>query len=139
LSFCQFIEFIYYFNLYYLIEKVNTLLRLTEDGTNSFESYNNNDKKIFLKNLAKGLADNIPLNDPSQIEFNNYEFDKSINKKQLLLSLSINPSNNNKDINVEQIINTLDTMIRNLEVTPLSSNNHTKYLDNGYGCIINSK
>jgi len=92
-----------------------------------------------LKNLAKGLADNIPLNDPSQIEFNNYEFDKSINKKQLLLSLSINPSNNNKDINVEQIINTLDTMIRNLEVTPLSSNNYTKYLDNGYGCIINSK
>ena len=30
-------------------------------------------------------------------------------------------------------------MIKNLEVTPLSSNNYTKYLDSGYGCIMNSK
>ena len=90
-----------------------------------------------MKNLAKGLVDNIPLNDHSQIKFNNYEFDKSvISRRQILLSLLINPPNNknNENINVEQIIKSLDTMIKNLEATPLSSNNYTKYLDSSYGC-----
>jgi len=30
-------------------------------------------------------------------------------------------------------------MIKNLEATPLSLNDYTKYLDNSYGCIMNSK
>ena len=94
-----------------------------------------------MENLANGLADNIPLNDPSKIEFNKYEIDKSIRKRQLLLSLLINPLNNkdNKNINVEQIINSLDTMIQNLDVSPLSLNNYTKYLDSSYGCAMNRK
>jgi len=94
-----------------------------------------------LSDLTHGLADNIPLNDRSQIEFNNYEIDKSINKRQLLLSLLINPPNkkNNKNINVKQIIKSLDTMIQNLDASPLSLNNYTKYLDSSYGCAMNSK
>lgn len=85
--------------------------------------------------------DNIPLNNPSQIKFDNYEFDKNINKRQLLLSILINPPNNKdkKNINVEQIIKSLDTMIKNLEVTPLISNNYSKYLDSSYGCTMRSK
>ncbi len=91
--------------IYYLIGKATTLLRLTEDGTRLFESCNSDDKELFLENLAKGLADNIPLNNPSQIKFNNYVNDTSIiNRGQLLLSLLINPSEN-KVINVKQIVN----------------------------------
>ena len=82
-----------------------------------------------------GLADNIPLNDPSQIKFDNH----IISNKQLLLSLLIIPPKDKKNINVEQIMKSLDTMIKNLEVTPLSSNDYTRYLDSSYGCIMNSR
>ncbi|SRR6266496_1330504 len=128
--------------IYYSIGKATALLRLTEDGTNFFKSYNSDDKKIFLQNLSQGLVDNIPLNDPTQIKFNNYVIDKSIiNRRQLLLALLVNPpvNKNNKIINVKQIVKSLDAMIKNLEVTPLSSNDYTKYLDSSYGCIMNSR
>ncbi|RIA80993.1 hypothetical protein C1645_837726 [Glomus cerebriforme] len=115
--------------------KATVLLRLTEDGTNLFEK--SDDKSLFLKNLTEGLAENIPLNDYSQIKINNYEIDKSINKRQLLLSLLINPPVDKvNNINVEQIKESLDIMIKNLEVTPLSLNNYTKYLDSSYGCAL---
>ncbi|RIA89989.1 hypothetical protein C1645_876388 [Glomus cerebriforme] len=114
--------------------KATVLLRLTEDGTNLFEM---SDKSLFLNNLAEGLAENIPLNDYSQIKFNNYEFDKNINKRQLLLSLLINPPvYKDNNINVEQIKDSLDMMIKNFEETPLSLNNYTKYLDSSYGCTL---
>jgi len=94
-----------------------------------------------LENFAQGLADNIPLNDPSQIKFSNYAIDKNIiNRRQLLLSLLINPPDNkDNNMNVEQIVKSLDTMIKNLEVTPLSLNDYTKFLDSSYGSIMNSK
>jgi len=59
----------------------------------------------------------------------------------MLLALLVNPPVNkdNKIINVKQIIKSLDTMIKNLEATPLSLNNYTKYLDSSYGCVMNSK
>ncbi|RIA99455.1 hypothetical protein C1645_811489 [Glomus cerebriforme] len=116
--------------------KATVLLRLTEDGTNLFEGYK--DKSSFLKNLAEGLAEYIPLKDSSQIKFNdNYALDKNINRRQILLPLSINPPVNKvNNINVEQIINSLDIMIKNSGVTPLSTNNYTKYLDSNYGCLM---
>ncbi len=94
-----------------------------------------------MENFAQGLADNIPLNDPSQIKFSNYAIDKNIiNRRQLLLSLLINPPDNkDNNMNVEQIVKSLDTMIKNLEVTPLSLNDYTKFLDSSYGSIMNSK
>ncbi|RIA95185.1 hypothetical protein C1645_817031 [Glomus cerebriforme] len=101
-----------------------------EDGTNLFEK--SDDKSLFLKNLTEGLAENI-----SQIKINNYEMDKSINKIQLLLSLLINPPVDKvNNINVEQIKESLDIMIKNLEEIPLSLNNYTKYLDSSYGCAL---
>ena len=132
---------IYYLLTHNLIGKATALLRLTEDGTKLFESYNSNNKKLFLENFAQGLADNIPLNDPSQIKFSNYAIDKNIiNRRQLLLSLLINPPDNkDNNMNVEQIVKSLDTMIKNLEVTPLSLNDYTKFLDSSYGSIMNSK
>jgi len=33
----------------------------------------------------------------------------------------------------------MHTMIKELEATPLSSNNYTKYLDSQYGCTMNSE
>jgi len=96
-----------------------------------------------LENFAQGLADYIPLNDPSQIKFsNNFAIDKSIvNRRQLLLSLLISPSDNkdNQVMNVMQIVRSLDSMIKNSEVSSLSFNNYTKYLDIDYGFIMNSK
>jgi hypothetical protein len=95
-----------------------------------------------LKNLTQELVDGIPLNDPSQIEINsNYEIDKTIlNRRQLLLSLSINPpANKNNNMNVKQIIMSLDSMIRNSDVSSLSLNSYTKYLDSSYGFIMNSR
>ena len=51
----------------------------------------------------------------------------------MLISIKILESNDNSVINASMIIDNLDTLIKNKEITSISKNNLTSMLDESYG------
>ena len=77
------------------------------------------------------LAEIIPISD-DRIIFNGYQKDSTV-LNQMLISIKILESKNNSVINASMIIDNLDTLIKNKEITSISKNNLTSMLDESYG------
>jgi len=77
------------------------------------------------------LAEIIPISD-DRIIFNGYQKDSTV-LNQMLISIKILESNDNSVINASMIIDNLDTLIKNKEITSISKNNLTSMLDESYG------
>ncbi|CAG8711116.1 15217_t:CDS:2, partial [Gigaspora rosea] len=89
----------------------NGLLCLTTDGTQSFHQMN---KRLSLNENPHTINAGTP-------------------SEQALILLTINDSKNNTDRSVPLVIQDLNTMIRNSDVTMISSGSVTRYLDKNFG------
>ncbi|CAH1771503.1 15597_t:CDS:1, partial [Entrophospora sp. SA101] len=84
------------------------------------------------------LANLTPIN-PTRLNFIKDQTDYSTSPPTLLLSFEILKPNNNEDpqeINVSQVMDTLNTLIKNKFITGISSNNHTSFIDENHGFIF---
>ncbi|CAG8636833.1 3436_t:CDS:2 [Dentiscutata erythropus] len=110
------------------------LLCLTTIGTQMFRQMNSSAKSAFFKSLKSELSQIIPVK-PERLSSN--ENSQAISggtpSEQALISLTISDSKNNTDRSVPLVIQDLNTMIGNIDVTLISAGNVTKYLDKNYG------
>ncbi|CAJ0758683.1 22114_t:CDS:10, partial [Entrophospora sp. SA101] len=119
-------------------DPANGILRLNVEGTNLFNNLNSTNKPEFIKNLKSELANLTPIN-PTRLNFIKDQTDYSTSPPTLLLSFEILKPNNNEDpqeINVSQVMDTLNTLIKNKFITGISSNNHTSFIDENHGFIF---
>lgn len=81
--------------------------------------------------MQNKLCQIIPVLDSNQLKFTGkYRKDSSIS--QIQLALNINNIDNGR--NVKSIIDDLDTLIKNKEITQISMVEPVVYLDKDYGC-----
>ncbi|CAJ0880955.1 6464_t:CDS:2, partial [Entrophospora sp. SA101] len=110
----------------------NGILRLNVEGTNLFNNLDSTNKSKFIKNLKNGLANLTPI-DPTRLNFIKDQMDYTTLPPTLLLSFGILKSNNSEEINVSQVIDNLNTLIKNKFITGISIHNHTKFIDENHG------
>ncbi|CAH1757826.1 11645_t:CDS:10, partial [Entrophospora sp. SA101] len=116
----------------------NGILRLNVEGTNLFNNLDSTNKSKFIKNLKNGLANLTPI-DPTRLNFIKDQMDYTTLPPTLLLSFGILKSNNSEEINVSQVIDNLNTLIKNKFITGISIHNHTKFIDENHGFTFTSK
>jgi hypothetical protein len=93
---------------------------------------------VFFQNLTSQLAEIIPIPNNRIKTDGNYQIDSTA-LNQILIPMKILESNNPAEINVLTIADTLNTLIRNKEITLISRNNLTSMLDETYGLKEYSK
>jgi hypothetical protein len=108
------------------------LLRLSKDGTNYYTNLPSNSKSLFFSTLQDELSQSIPI-DPSRIKFTSrIESDKSINPPQFLLQLQVITASGTDKMNVDQIIDNLNSLVKYKQYNMLETLPSAKYLDENY-------
>ncbi len=97
------------------------------------------EKSTFAKNLRLELSNCVPIIPGSRLEVYNrrYQWDPEVDSKQILLKFKILPGKKG-EITFDTIQRTLDEMIRNRDITPISRNPSTAMLDSNYGFVHKS-
>ncbi|RIB13097.1 hypothetical protein C2G38_2198809 [Gigaspora rosea] len=113
------------------------IVRLTHDGTDAYNSLSQPEKSKFLYSLLNELIKSIPTAPERLYLTNRMQYDPSISPSQYLLQIEILAPTNHYQASVSQIINDMDSLIRNKDTSIISINNHTRYLDSSYGVAIN--
>ena len=112
-------------------------VRLTPVASLYFKNLSFEEKSIFSQNLTNQLAELVPIPDNRIIVGGHYQIDST--DFQILIPIKILESNNNSVIGVSIIVNTLDILIKNKEMTLISKNSLTSMLDESYGLKERSK
>jgi len=95
--------------------------------------YASSDEQLkFVNALSSELAQCVPV--PSQRLFSNvhYQWDPEVDSKQILLKFKIIRGKAG-EMSANTIIDTLDTMIKNGDITLISQLPNTSKLDSAYG------
>ncbi|CAG8782763.1 27077_t:CDS:2, partial [Racocetra persica] len=116
---------------------IQGLLHLTADGTQMFLQMNNKDKSAFFASLKNELSQIIPVKserlssrEVHQVLYGGAPFE------QVQLFFTISDSNDNTQRSASLVVQDLNTMVRNSDITIISVGNFTKYLDKNYGFVI---
>ncbi|KAF0547902.1 hypothetical protein F8M41_000254 [Gigaspora margarita] len=113
------------------------IVRLTQDGTDAYNSLTQLGKSKFLNSLLNELIESIPTT-PERLHLTNrMQYDPSKSPSQYLLQIEISAPTNHYQTSVSQIINDMNSLIINKDTSVISINNHTKYLDSSYGVALN--
>ena len=96
----------------------------------------NSNSAEFIENLTNELAGMVPTN-PNRLKFIKYQSVSSTSS--LLLFEILKPSNGDVEINVSQIADNLNVLIRNKAITGISRNEPTVFIDETYGFVLESK
>src|SRR6266511_366439 len=91
----------------------------------------------FLNNLRDEMAKSIPVKPDCIQPINRYQWDPDLKTWQMLFKFDVfanGGSNDNRS--ATQLINTLNTLIRNKDVTLISRLYHTNFLDENYGFVL---
>ncbi|CAG8702207.1 28686_t:CDS:10, partial [Dentiscutata erythropus] len=113
------------------------VVRLTHDGTIIYDSLSSSNKSLFLSDLQNEIIESIPTTSDRLHLTNRIQYDPSTSSSQYLLQIEVLAPNDNYQTPVYQIINDMDTLIREKDTSIMSMNNHTKYLDSSYGVTVN--
>ncbi|PKY55116.1 hypothetical protein RhiirA4_503365 [Rhizophagus irregularis] len=115
---------------YKYAESAIVSISLDESYSRVFDDFTSQERSDFFVNLQNKLCQIIPVSD-KQLKFTGkYRKDSSIS--QIQLALNIDNINNGR--NVKSIIDDLDTLIRNKDITQISMVEPVVYLDKDYGC-----
>ncbi|CAG8796883.1 32771_t:CDS:2, partial [Gigaspora margarita] len=117
-------------------DSVSGLLRLTLEGTAYYENLNSSGKYEFFSNLQDEISKFLSVS-PSRLSSNKHvQVDFSIiSGRQILLSFNIEQTKIKTERSVASLIQDLNTMIMNKDITPIGSGNTVKYLDETYGFV----
>ncbi|GBC32899.2 uncharacterized protein OCT59_007203 [Rhizophagus irregularis] len=115
---------------YKYAESAIVSISLDESYSRVFDDFTSQERRDFLVNLQNKLCQIIPVGD-KQLKFTGkYRKDSSIS--QIQLALNIDNIDNGR--NIKSIIDDLDTLIRNKDITQISMVERVVYLDKDYGC-----
>ncbi|CAG8451886.1 4146_t:CDS:2 [Dentiscutata heterogama] len=110
------------------------LARLNTNESFKFNNLSKSGRSDYLKNLAKELSHLVPIDPSNLVAVNQFQWDKDANNLQILLKFQILPGNDSvNDLTVLKVIETLDDLITNRDVTWISNSNLSSNLDSQYG------
>ncbi|PKC03656.1 hypothetical protein RhiirA5_503297 [Rhizophagus irregularis] len=114
----------------------HALVRLMGDASFNFKDLSDTQKSKFVQSLLSELAQCVPV-PPSRLYTNTrFQWDPDVDSKQILLKFKILPGKNEQDLSAENIINSLDNMIKYKDISPISHSIHTAMLDSNYGFVL---
>ncbi|RIB00515.1 hypothetical protein C2G38_2147857 [Gigaspora rosea] len=120
----------------YLGNSEYALTRLNMNESSYFNSLSPKNKSEYLDQLKNELAHSVPIDSSNIVAISQFQWDKDVNNLQILLKFQILPGNNNtNDLNVVKVIDTLNDLIVNRDVTAISRLSKSSNLDNKYGFI----
>src|SRR5437762_1602479 len=102
-------------------DTATVLMRLTTSGTTTFLSLSSEDRSDFLNQLRFELAESVPI-DLSRIEkTTRFRPDPHTphTSDKLLLKFAIIDTKSQTDMNVQQIFETLNEMLKNSRTSPI--------------------
>ncbi|CAG8519760.1 9048_t:CDS:2 [Ambispora gerdemannii] len=110
------------------------IIRLTLEGTIEFKNSLKSNSSIY-EDILSELANAI------SISRKRFEIKKKyqIDGDQILLRITILPSENDSENNVQQVMSNLKTIIKYKDITSISKYNYTEWLDSSYGFQESSK
>ncbi|CAI2190893.1 3611_t:CDS:10, partial [Funneliformis geosporum] len=117
----------------YKPEEQHALVRLTIEASKNFSQLDSNQQSEFVQDLLKDLAECVPVLPDRMNTDRRNQWDPDVNSSQILLKFKILPEKYEQKISVDNIIKTLDEMIRNRETSPISHYPYTAMLDDTYG------
>ncbi|GES93556.1 glycosyltransferase family 2 protein [Rhizophagus clarus] len=113
----------------------HALVRLMGDASFYFRDLSNAQKSNFVQLLLSELAQSVPV-PPNRLYTNTrFQWDPDVDSKQILLKFKILPGKNEQELSADNIINSLDNMIKYKDVSPISHSLHTAMLDSNYGFV----
>ncbi|CAG8650233.1 9457_t:CDS:10 [Funneliformis caledonium] len=111
----------------------HALVRLTSDASKNFDNLDFHQQSEFVQNLLHYLAKCVPVPQERMRTNSHSQWDPDVDSKQILLKFRILAVKDEQDISVNNIIQTLDEMIRDREISPISHYPYTALLDSTYG------
>ncbi|CAG8777729.1 12901_t:CDS:2, partial [Acaulospora morrowiae] len=104
------------------------IVRLTVDGSSYYVSLSESEKKDFVRKFASQLASTIPCSQSRIYTRTKYQYDYTLpNRDQIMFRVFVDPgdgTNKNsttiKDVSASSIIEYMDTLIKNKNVTGIS-------------------
>ncbi|CAG8552420.1 3840_t:CDS:10 [Dentiscutata erythropus] len=114
------------------------LVRLNADESNNFNNLSKSGRSDYLYNLTKELAHSVPIDHSNLVAVNQFQWDKNVNNLQILLKFQILPNDNVNNLTVLEVIETLNDLITNRDVTWISKSKFSSNLDSQYGFMLKS-
>lgn len=112
----------------------NVLLRLNATGTRLFQELTSLERDGFFDNLLLSFSQSIPVPLERLRTSKRYQFEGIRDDLPILIKIQLKATRNKEDMNTEQILNNIDTLVRNKFVTKLNGpRNATSFLDSSYG------
>lgn len=122
----------------YTTAQEHALVRLMGDASFYFKDLSDTQKSKFVQSLLSELAQCVPI-PPSRLYTNTrFQWDPDVDSKQILLKFKILPGRNEQDLSAENIIISLDNMIKYKDISSISHSLHTAMLDSNYGFVHKS-
>ncbi|CAG8634518.1 18413_t:CDS:10 [Rhizophagus irregularis] len=127
-------QYVQYVNDTNNTEVENVLLRLNATGTRLFQELTSLERDGFFDNLLLSFSQSIPVPLERLRTSKRYQFEGIRDDLPILIKIQLKATRNKEDMNTEQILNNIDTLVRNKFVTKLNGpRNATSFLDSSYG------
>jgi hypothetical protein len=108
------------------------------DASFYFKDLSDAQKSKFVQSLLSELAQCVPV-PPNRLYANTrFQWDPDVGSKQILLKFKILPGRNEQELSADNIISSLDNMIKYKDISPISHSLHTAMLDSNYGFVYKS-
>ncbi|CAG8558128.1 7558_t:CDS:10 [Ambispora gerdemannii] len=104
------------------------MIRLIPEATTEFKNLLKSSSSIY-EDILNELANVLPISCKRLKIKKKYQIDSD----QILLRITILPSENNFENSIKQIVSNLKTLIKHKEITSISRYNYTEWLDSSYG------
>ena len=107
-------------------------MRLTSEGTTFFNNLDKGGKDNFFNEILRELSEVIPIDIKRLSTSKRHRSDPRV-IDQIQFPITIKSANDTSERTVQQVINDLDTLVKNKGITPISFKRLTSYLDSTHG------
>ena len=105
-------------------------------GTSRFLKLSKSERSAFLSSLGNTLASIVPIS-PSRLSiFEKFRVESNNDKKQVLLLIQIGAATSDMELGVNSVIDDLNVLIMNKDITAVSRFPETMLLDEDFGARI---
>ncbi|CAG8529652.1 2653_t:CDS:10 [Ambispora gerdemannii] len=108
------------------------LLRLSVNGTNDFETAYYSSGGVIIEDLAKQIAEIIPVSSSRITISNKYQYDPNSHPSQILLRMSIGQAVALNESDIPDVIEDFQELLEYSQFNGLSRQTYTSWLDNTY-------
>ncbi|RIA94333.1 hypothetical protein C1645_873503, partial [Glomus cerebriforme] len=117
------------------VESSVALFRLTAAGSILYESLNVTEKIAFVNELGNELATILPVTSSRLVPMYRNQRDPTTKEIQVILPLEIISTTNISEMNVDNIIRDLNSLIIHRDMGPLALMKYANLIDSDYGLI----